>query len=183
MPDQREKTEKKGVFTARSLCYTAVAAAILTVCAWLAFPLGDIPVTLQTFGVCFVGGLLGSKRGTLAVAAYLLLGFIGVPVFAGFTGGAAKLLSPTGGYLIGFLFIAFFSGLPIGRTRFVGMLAGLLICYLFGTVWFAVWTAQNAAAVGVWTALTLCVFPYLPFDIAKLALAALLTRKLRKFLK
>lgn len=165
---------------ARELCYIAVATAILAVCSWLAVPLGEIPVTLQTLGVFFISGLLGAKRAFFAVVAYLLLGFCGVPVFAGFTGGIGKLFAPTGGYLIGFLFAAPLIGWlckAFGKGFFktaAAMLNGMLTYYAFGVAWFAALTAQ-----GVITSLVICVLPYLPFDIAKIAVAAILKEKMQ----
>ena len=106
----KEKKVGKGQGAARDLCYIALFAAIIAVCAWISVPVGDIPVTLQTMGVCLAAAFLGLKRGTAAVAVYILLGLCGVPVFAGFTGGAAKLLMPTGGYIVGFIFTALVVG-------------------------------------------------------------------------
>ena len=63
-----------------------------------------VPFTLQTCAVFLAVGVLGGKRGTLSILIYLLLGAIGVPVFAGFTGGIGIVLGTTGGYIIGFLF-------------------------------------------------------------------------------
>lgn len=196
MSKQREKSRKKTgrcAITARSLCYTALATALLCVCAWIALPLGDIPFTLQTLGVFVIGGLLGWKRAGLAVGGYLLLGFIGVPVFAGFTGGVAKLIAPTGGYLLGFLGTGILCGLAGdafaekkgSRNTLalgVGMFLGVLLCYAFGTLWFVLVCAQ-VGKVGVWTALSLCVFPYLPLDIAKIFPAVIITRKVRPLIE
>ncbi|MBR4943568.1 MAG: biotin transporter BioY, partial [Clostridia bacterium] len=95
---------------ARDLGYVSLSVALISVSAWLGLPVGEIPVTLQTAMIFVTAGLLGWKRATLSVTAYLLLGFVGVPVFAGFAGGAGKILSPTGGYLVGFLPLAFSVG-------------------------------------------------------------------------
>lgn len=86
-----------------SLTYVALMAALMAVCAWITIPVGPVPFTMQTFAVFAALGLLGGKRGTLAVVVYLLLGLVGLPVFAGFSSGAAALLGPTGGFLVGFL--------------------------------------------------------------------------------
>jgi biotin transport system substrate-specific component len=177
---------------ARDLGYIAVSTAILSVSAWVAIPIGGVPFTLQTLVLCLTAGLLGWKRGVLSVLAYLLLGFIGVPVFAGFTGGAGVLLSPTGGYLIGFLPLALLSGFLVDTEKkgtkggvllglFMGL--GVLLCYAFGTIWFIVLSAQESVNVGLWSALTLCVLPYIPLDAVKIILAVFLTKKLRKFIK
>ena len=72
-----------------------VLCAVLAVCAWLSFPLGDQAISLQSFGVFLALGLLGGRDGTITVLVYLLLGAAGVPVFAGFRGGFAVLLGHT----------------------------------------------------------------------------------------
>lgn len=75
---------------AREICYTAMFVAIITVCTWISIPIGEIPITLQTMGVCLAAALLGWKRGAIATAVYILLGLCGVPVFTGFTGGVCQ---------------------------------------------------------------------------------------------
>ena len=84
----------------RDMALCALFAALLAVCAWLVIPIGDVPFTLQTFGVFAALGLLGGKRGTIAIAVYLLLGAVGAPVFAGFKGGPGALFGATGGCLL-----------------------------------------------------------------------------------
>lgn len=101
-----------------------------------------VPFTLQTFGIFLAVGVLGGKRGSLAVLVYLLLGAIGIPVFAGFTGGIGIILGNTGGYMVGFLFSALAMWAMeslLGKKRWVlafSMLLGLLVCYVCGTTWF-----------------------------------------------
>lgn len=87
------------------LVYIAVFAVVMAVCSWISIP-AQVPFTLQTFGVFMAVGVLGGKRGTLAVLVYVLLGAVGVPVFAGFSGGIGALLGNAGGYIIGFIFSA-----------------------------------------------------------------------------
>ena len=89
------------------IAFIAMFSAILAVCSWISIP-AAVPFTLQTFGVFLAVGVLGGKRGTLTVLTYILMGMIGVPVFAGFSGGIGCLLGSTGGYIIGFLFSAIF---------------------------------------------------------------------------
>jgi biotin transport system substrate-specific component len=178
---------------ARDLSYVAVSTALIAVSAWLAVPFGEVPITMQTAVICLIAGLLGAKRAAFAVTAYIFLGAVGVPVFAGFTGGVARLIAPMGGYIVGFLPLAIAVGLVADRTKKMekrrgaylaaAMALGTLLCYALGTAWFVVVAAQNGGGVGVWAALILCVFPYLPFDIAKIALAVFLTLKLNRFIK
>ena len=87
------------------MVYIAIFAVLMAICSWISIPMA-VPFTLQTFGVFMAVGILGGKRGTFAVLIYIILGAIGVPVFAGFSGGIGVLLSSTGGYIIGFLFSA-----------------------------------------------------------------------------
>lgn len=178
---------------ARELGYIAVSTALFCVSAWIAFPIGGIPVTLQTLTLCLAAGLLGAKRALLATLAYLLLGLIGVPVFAGFAAGVGALFSPTGGYLIGFLALSVTTGLASDLLKerrgyakgvYLGlsMGLGLLICYAFGTVWFTC-VASAGKEVGLWGGVTICVLPYLPFDTIKIVFAVFLVQKLQKYMK
>ncbi|MGN1003393.1 MAG: biotin transporter BioY [Oscillospiraceae bacterium] len=173
----------------RDLVYIALFAVLMAVCSWISIPILQVPYTLQTFAVFLAVGVLGGKRGTLAVLVYILLGAVGVPVFSGFTGGLGILLGNTGGYIIGFLFTALVMWLMealLGKKIWVlavSMVVGLIVCYAFGTAWFMVVYARNAGAVGLGTALGWCVIPYIIPDLVKIALALLLSRRLGKILK
>lgn len=171
----------------RDMALAAMGAALIAVCSWTSLPAllpTGVPFTLQTFAVCLLSALFGWKLGLLTVAVYLLLGAVGLPVFAGFKGGLGALLGVTGGYLLGFLFTALFAGLAadkLGRklpSLLGGMVLGLLLCYAFGTAWFVLLYAKNTGPVSVGTALAWCVLPYLLPDGLKLVLAALLTMRL-----
>ena len=169
--------------TTRELALIAMGAALIAVCSWLSVP-AAIPFTLQTFTVCLVTAVFGLRMGLWTVAVYLLLGAVGAPVFSGFKGGLGALLGTTGGYLIGFLFTALTVGLAVERFGrrlpvLVGAMAlGILLCYAFGTAWFVFVYSRGSGPVGVGTALAWCVLPYLLPDAVKIALAALLTRRL-----
>ena len=169
------------------IVYMAVGAVIITVCSWISIPTA-VPFTLQTFAVFFVLSLLGGRRGTISVIVYIILGAVGVPVFSGFTGGFAKLIGMTGGYIIGFIFIGLIYWLAIklfGKrmmVQIISLLIGLLVCYAFGTAWFMVIYAQQSGPVGLWTALTMCVIPFIIPDLVKLALAIFLAGRVNKVL-
>ncbi len=166
----------------RDLAYIALCAALMTVCSWIAIP-APIPFTLQTFGLFVTVGLLGGRRGSLAVLVYLTLGLIGVPVFAGFTGGIGILASERGGYLIGlFLSALVMWGIErlcrrSTRALLAAMVAGLIVCYVFGTAWFTLAHAKGNSTSGVWTALSLCILPYIIPDGIKIALALHLCKR------
>ena len=172
--------------TAKDLVLAAQSAALMAICSWISVP-AAVPFTLQTFGVFLSAGLIGGKRGTAAVAVYLLLGSAGLPVFAGFTGGMGHITGPTGGYLVGFLFTALVMWLAehfFGRSMHVlvlSMVAGLAVCYAFGTAWFVISGANVSGGKEIMSALSLCVLPYIIPDAIKIALAAQLTRRLRPY--
>ena len=183
----KNKTGRKRLST-KDAAMIAQSAAVMAVCSWISVP-AAVPFTMQTFGVFLAVGLLGGKNGTLAVLIYLLLGAAGLPVFSGFTGGLGHLLGPTGGYIIGFLFSALVMWLIeelLGRSKrtlMLSMVAGLLVCYAFGTAWFMIVYTRNSGSIGIVTALTWCVFPYIIPDAIKIMLAADLTRRLRPLIK
>ena len=170
-------------FRTVDMAYIALFAVMIVVCSWISIP-ATVPFTLQTFGVFLAVGVLGGKRGTLAVLVYLLLGMVGLPVFAGFSGGMGCLLGSTGGYIVGFLFSALVMWAMerlLGKKPWVlalSMVLGLIVCYAFGTVWFMQVYAKTTGAIGLWTALGWCVFPYIIPDLVKIVLAMVLCKRL-----
>lgn len=178
-----EVTQKSKKFKTLDIVYIGIFAALIAVCAWIAIPL-TVSITLQTFGVCLCAGLLGWKRAVPAVAVYILLGVVGLPVFTGFKGGISAVTGPTGGYIVGFIFTALIVGLAsdlIGKKIWqnaVFMAIGVLVCYAFGTVWFVI-----AYKVSIPSAVATCVLPFLPADAVKIAVAAVLVNRLKRFVK
>lgn len=169
----------------RDIVYMSVFTAMISICSWISIP-ASIPFTLQTMGVFTTVGLLGGKRGTLTVLTYILLGSIGIPVFAGLTGGVSVLLGTTGGYIIGFLLSALLMwGIEtiMGRNQIVlafSMIAGLIVCYVFGTAWFMLIYTQHSGVIGLSTVLGLCVIPFIIPDLIKIGVALFLTNRLKK---
>ena len=170
---------------ARNMALCGLFTAVLTVCAWLFVPLGDMVITLQTFGLFLTLGLLGGKRGCVCVLVYLLLGAVGAPVFSGFRGGLGALLGTTGGYIFGFMLTSLVYWLITSRkdspaVRLIAMIIGLLLCYGCGSWWYM---AQylSAGSVTLGAVLLKCVVPYLLPDGLKLAMAWLLTGRLKRF--
>lgn len=196
MKEQVQETISAGEKTAASgsqhrkivaMVQIALFAAIIAICSWIQIPL-TVPFTLQTFAVFCTLGILGGKNGTISVLLYIILGAVGVPVFAGFSGGVGILLGTTGGYIIGFLFTAllywvithfFGDKLPV---MILAMALGLVVCYAFGTAWFMLVYARTTGAVGLMTALGWCVFPFILPDCVKIALAILLAKRIPKHL-
>lgn len=167
------------------MVYIGIFTVLIAVCSWISIP-AAVPFTLQTFGVFMAVEVLGGKRGTMAVLVYILMGAVGLPVFAGFQGGIGVIFNTTGGYIVGFLCSALimwaaeslFGKKPIVRILF--MAAGLIACYALGTVWFMVVYGRTTGAVGLMTVLGWCVIPFIIPDLVKIGLAYAISGKLRK---
>lgn len=170
------------------MVYIGLMACLMAICSWISIPT-VVPFTLQTMGVFLAVGLLGGKRGSLAVLVYILLGAVGLPVFSGFKGGIGALLGTTGGYIVGFLasaLVMWAMEKAFGKAKWVlpvSMVLGLIACYAIGTAWFMVVYARNTGAVGMMTVLGWCVFPFIIPDLLKIGLALFLTKALKRFVK
>ncbi|MBQ9302620.1 biotin transporter BioY [Butyrivibrio sp.] len=170
------------------MVYMAISAALIAICSWISIPTA-VPFTLQTFAVFFVLLLLGGERGTIATLVYVLLGAVGVPVFAGFSGGIGILLGSTGGYIIGFLFVGliyilfekFFKKNIV--MKIVALVLGLAVCYAFGTAWFMHVYIKSSGEVGLLTVLGWCVFPFIIPDLIKMALAVVVAKRIEPVIK
>jgi biotin transport system substrate-specific component len=170
------------------MVYIAVFAVLIAICSWISIPT-TVPFTLQTFAVFLAVGVLGGKRGSLSVLIYILLGAVGIPVFAGFSGGFGILLGSTGGYIIGFLFSALLMwGMEalLGKKTWVlglSMVLGLIVCYAIGTVWFMAVYTKNSGPIGLAAVLSWCVIPFIIPDLIKIALALVLSKRFSVILK
>lgn len=169
------------------LVLSALGAVLIAVCSWISVP-GAVPFTMQTFAVYFLLCLFGAKTGLQAIIVYIAIGAIGVPVFSGFCSGIGVLLGVTGGYIVGFIFIGVIYAVSekFYKNRLsadiISLSIGTLVCYTFGTVWFTAVYAGSNGAIGFWAVLMRCVVPFILPDAAKLALAIMLSRKLKPIL-
>ena len=138
-------------------------------------PISPVPISFTNLAIYFTVILLGGKKGTICYLVYLLIGFVGIPVFSSFTSGPAKLLGPTGGYLIGFIFMAMISGFFVDKfpskiyMYVLGMVLGTIVTYALGTTWLAY--QANMTFV---QALFAGVIPYIIGDIVKIIIATIL---------
>ena len=151
----------------------------MTVCSWITIPLPftPIPINLGTFATFMAGGLLGKRYGAYSIISYVLLGAIGLPVFAGFGAGLGTLAGPTGGFIIGFILCAFISGFAATRPPrafriLLCLTLGLIACYACGIVWFMISTGASLKA-----SLLSCVVTFLFGDALKILLAFILLKK------
>ncbi|HDQ73164.1 MAG TPA: biotin transporter BioY [Chloroflexi bacterium] len=158
----------------RDIGLVLVGSGLMALLAHIEIPLWPVPITGQTFGVLLIGAMLGSRRGALAVMAYLVQGALGLPVFApGGAPGLSRFAGPTGGYLLGFVIAAFVVGWLSERgwdrkvaTAALAMLAGNVAIYLFGLPWLARFVGWQAV-------LSTGLFPFILGDLLKIGLAAL----------
>lgn len=166
------------------LVYVAIGTALIAICSWISIPTA-IPFTLQTFAVFVLMLLLGGKRGTLSVLCYILLGAIGLPVFAGFSGGLGIILGNTGGYIIGFiamgLIYVLFEKILGDKLipNIISLILGLAACYTIGTLWFMFVYTKNTGTIGLASVLTWCVIPFIIPDLIKMALAFVIAKRVK----
>lgn len=173
--------------TTYDLVYISIFAVLITICSWISIPTA-IPFTLQTFAIFLSVAILGGKRGTLAILVYILLGTVGIPVFAGFTGGISILFGTTGGYILGFFgssLIMWGIEKIFGKKTYVlaiSMLLGLIVCYVFGTAWFLMIYSRTNGIIEIGTVLGWCVVPFIIPDLFKIILALFLHKRLSKII-
>lgn len=165
-----------------SLVLVGAMAAIMCLISpiMVSLPVSPVPISLGTLAVTFAVTLLGTKKGVITVCIYILLGLVGLPVYAGFMSGAGTLLGSTGGYIIGYLPFAAIYGFCSAKGKhrllpsLMGLLLGTLSCYVFGCLWLSfhhALTFSETIVVGV--------LPYIPGDAIKAIIALALGRQLR----
>ena len=172
-----------------NLVLCAMCAAITCILAPISVPIGPVPISLCTFAVMLAGVLLGAKLGFLSQLIYVLLGAVGVPVFAGYSAGVSCIAGMTGGYIVAYPVLAFLTGLlywkfgknQTGKLRILWMLLsmviGTVVLYAIGTAWFCVVSGSGVAA-----AMGLCVIPFLPGDFLKMVVVILISLPIEKAL-
>ncbi len=158
----------------------AIFSALTIVLSQFSIPIGPVPISLGILAVFICGIILEPKDAVLSQIVYLLIGAIGIPVFANFQGGVGALIGYTGGFLISYPFVALITSLAATKfeNRFIilpFMLLSLLVCYTLGTLWFS-----NVAGTSINDALSLTVIPFIIGDIIKIAITIILIYPLRQ---
>lgn len=164
----------------RDMVYIGVFAALLGVLSQIAIPLPtNVPITLQTFAVALAGYFLGEKRGAISVLVFILIGAVGVPVFANFRGGISVLTGFTGGFVFGFIVLAFFCGLGSKTNKIYFSIAlgliGLVINHIMGAVQYMV-----LAELSFGKAILTVSLPYLIKDALSIVAAQIVSVQLLK---
>jgi biotin transport system substrate-specific component len=167
----------------RWMVLASLMAALTAVGAYIHVPIGPVPIVLSTLFVILSGLLLGSRWGPTSMALYLLVGAIGIPVFAGGKGGFAHFLGPTGGYLFGYLISSWITGLLSEKSKrllirdVIAVVIGSLILYGCGVPWLKIVTQMS------WPkALLVGMVPFLIGDAIKASVAVILARSVRPML-
>lgn len=177
--DTFEDDERGKSLNVAMMTRVALMAAVTAVAAQITVPIEPVPFTFQVLAVILSGLLLGPRYGALAQAIYVLVGAVGVPVFAGFKGGLGIVFGDTGGYLLAYPFAAAVAGLAARsvandprRQAFLTSLlygcAALVVIYALGATWLSVIAGLSPAA-----ALATGVLPFVVFDLVKVVVAAL----------
>lgn len=174
--------------TVTQITYVGLFVSLIAICSWISIPFA-LPFTMQTFAIVTTVALLDVKLSMITISVYICLGALGLPIFSGAKGGLGVLLGLTGGYIIGFVFTILVTGIILnifGRkviSMFIAMILGIIVCYVFGTIWFMVIYAQTVGTIDLYTALSMCVFPFIIPDICKILIAIPFTKRISKFVK
>jgi biotin transport system substrate-specific component len=168
----------------RMTVYTSLFVALISIGAFIAIPVGPVPIVLQNMFVLLAAIILGPVWGVACIGIYLLIGLAGLPVFSQGGSGIGKLFGPTGGYLLGYLpavLVTGFISKALGKKMsgdLIAMVAGTLIVYGAGVPWLKVVTGMSfgkALAVGM--------YPFIVGDIIKIIAAAFIAKSLRPVIK
>jgi len=162
----------------------SLMAALTAVGAYIHVPIGPVPIILSTLFAVLSGLLLGSRWGLVSMGLYLLVGAIGMPVFAGGKGGFAHFFGPTGGYLFGFALASWITGFVAERSRgsltldVFAVIVGSLAIYALGVPWLKMVTHMS------WSKTFMAgVIPFLIGDAIKAFVVIALARSVRPILK
>lgn len=161
----------------------ALFTALIAIFSQVAIPIGPIPINLAVLAVFLAGALLGAKLATLSMIIWVGMGSVSVPVFSMFRSGLGTLAGPTGGYIIGYIPAAYVVGLITEKTNkdgklhlyITGMIIGMVTYFSFGAGWF-----MFSTNTGFWEGLMTCVIPFLPGDLIKVAVSAVIAKRLHR---
>lgn len=166
----------------KDLTLTAIFSAIICILSVITIPIGTVPVSLSLFAVMLSAISLGAKKGVMSVIIYILIGAFGIPVFSGFKGGFHILFGPTGGFILSYIFVALIMSFVSQKTNkkltlFIFSLSSLAVCYLLGSFQYAL-----ISKVSFYNSLSVCVYPFVVFDILKAILAINTGVKLKRLI-
>ncbi len=163
----------------KKLILCSLFAAIISISAPFSVFIGVVPITFVMFSLGLTAFTLGSRLGAVSTIVYICIGLVGLPVFSSFKGGLSVIASPTGGFVLSYVFVVLILGQckkTEKKSKIVLLCAAaLLVCYVFGTAWYMLVTKSGIAG-----AITVCVVPFVPFDIVKLIMAYIVAKAIKK---
>lgn len=161
--------------TTKELIICSLFASITAILSQVSIPLPftTVPLTMQLFAVALCGFLLGPKMGFVSQMVYVLIGVIGIPVFAQMNGGIGAIVGPTGGFILSFPIVAAIMGYFSSEYKskpiaYIGLLIGLVVSYIIGTIQFSLIMKVSLAE-----SIILCVVPFIIVDLLKLSLVVI----------
>lgn len=172
---------KKKSINIKNITQISIFIALTSILSQISIPLPftPVPVNLALLSVFICGGIFNIKYAIITQITYLLIGAIGIPVFASMGSGFGIIFGPTGGYVVGYITCVLLVSLLKNCFKnkllslSIAMTLGLLSCYLLGTLWFMFITKNDLLQ-----SLTLCVFPFILGDIIKIIISILIVLKL-----
>lgn len=169
----------------KEITLVSIFTALTAIGAGISIPVGEVPITMQTLFVLLSGIILGPKLGALSQIIYIILGLIGIPIFAGFTGGAQSIMKPSFGFMIGFVFAAYIVGKISYSTKgfsrgkiWIGALIGTIVIYIFGLPYmYYILNIILGKSLSFFTIFKIGCLIFLPGDLLKLAVASIVSTK------
>lgn len=171
--------------SARDITHIGMFTALTATGAFITIPIGPVPITLQSLFVLLSGIILGSKKGMLSQVVYLLLGLMGLPIFAGFSGGLGQLVKPSAGFLFGFISAAYYTGKfseKKGTTKnlSIAVITGTVVMYAIGIPYmYYVLNIILAKNLNIVQVLNMGMLLFIPGDAIKAVIAVFIGKKLK----
>ena len=174
----------KSILSTKNLSLMALMSALLCLLAPISIPIGPVPITLSIFIIYIISYILDANSALISVFIYLIIGIVGLPVFAGYKSGLGVILGPSGGYLISYLVVVYISSYYNNKyyynkiLQLLFMFITLILCYVCGTIWFSIFKKMTFIE-----SLFICVFPFIITDVIKIIAACMLGNEIRKRLR
>ncbi len=166
----------------KKITQTALFTAIMIICSQITIPTGIVPFSLSIFAIYFIALSVDRNQAVMAIVIYILLGVVGLPIFAGFGSGVSKIMGPTGGFIVAYPIMAFIVSTITKSNKILSHIIAITlstaVCYLLGTVWYS-----YVLAVDIKTAIITVALPYIPFDILKYIAGYFVAKSVKKVLK
>ena len=162
----------------------SIFVALLSIISPISFYIGIVPLSLSLFIIFIISSTFSLRDSLIIVCTYILIGFIGLPVFAGYKNGFEVFSNATFGYIIGYIPCVICTNLlsNINKNNILlnsfGMFIGTIFCYIFGTIFYMI-----IFKTSLFYAVSLIVLPFILFDLVKIILASIVSYNINKNIK